>query len=58
MYGDAKECMDGKLSVQRIIILFQKNCSKWHLTIQLSFIDYGWAWITCNAKNHKTSIGL
>jgi hypothetical protein len=58
MYGDAKECMDDKLSVQRVLILFPKKKFKWHFIIQMSFIDYGWAWITCNTKSHGTSIGI
>jgi hypothetical protein len=43
IYGDGKECMDDKLSVQKVLIIFQKKYYRWHFIIQLSFIDYGWA---------------
>jgi len=58
VYGDVKECMDDKFYVQRVLIFFQNIYSRWHFTIQLSFIDYGWAWITCNTKSHRICIGI
>ncbi len=53
MYGDAKEGMVDKFCVQRVLIFFQKICSKWHFIIQPSFIDYGWAWIIHSTRSHR-----
>ncbi len=51
MYGNANQGMDDKIPIQRIPIFFDRFVLG--VTIQLSFIDFGWAWITHNIKSHR-----
>jgi hypothetical protein len=53
MHGDANNNMDNNFPIQGIPISFEKDNSKWHLSIKLASIGSKHAWFTCYVKSHR-----
>jgi hypothetical protein len=58
MYGNSYQGMDDIFPLQRFFVIFQEVNSWWDFSIQSTFPNSKWVWITCYAKSNYISIGV